>query len=449
MPEEKGMHLDIDDREVIEDGIRDKLSARAIAKRLKVSPSTVTREVKANRTIKVPKRKGVAAASRCAHYRDCQESASACPKCLSVLTTCKKCRTRRCIDGCSHFEQMMCVKTQAWPYVCPPSCRKRGACSLPKCSYRAKEADASYRARLATSRSGIDISPEKLAAAVELVRSLLAKGQSLQAIWTNHGHELPVCERTFYNYIHQGVMGMSNMELPRQVRYKPRKKSNGADGPQTRPRIDRTGRTYDDFLALPMKDQVRVVQADSVKGYDTNVQSILSLHLVRHAFQFYLLQHRCCTECTVAAFDAIETYLGSPEAFEAVFGIILGDRGCEFDDFAGMERSCLDKGKRRCKVFYCDAMNTNQKSPCEKNHEELRKILPKGRSNFDALDFADVALACSHVNSYPRPARQGAAPYDLAAPELPAALLNALGVVRVPADEVTMKPTLLAHAVIL
>lgn len=445
MPEGKGKHLDIDDRDIVEEGLGECLSAGKIARRLKVSASTVTREVKANRTIKVPERKGAVPASRCIHYRDCQDSASACAKCQSKLTTCKKCRTRRCIDSCPRFELLMCEKTEKWPYVCPKSCAKRGACSLPKCSYRAKEADKAYRARLASARSGVDISPEELAAMVELVGGLLGKGQSIEAIWHNHRDELPVCERTFYNYVHQGVMGLSNMQLPRQVRYKPRKKGKEPG----RDRVDRTGRTYADFKALPVKDQVRVVQADSVVGLVHNVQSILTLHLLRHSFQLYLLQASLAAEHTVAAFDAIETYLGSPEAFEAILGIILADRGSEFDDWEGMERSCLEKGKRRCKVFYCDAMNTNQKSPCEKNHEELRKILPKGRSDFDALSFADVALACSHVNSYPRPSRQGATPYDLAAPELPAALLDALGVVRVPADDVTMKPTLLPHAVIL
>ena len=83
----------------------------------------------------------------------------------------------------------------------------------------------------------------------------------------------------------------------------------------------------------------------------------------------------------------------------------------------------------------------------EKNHEELRRILPKGRSDFDALSAVDVAAVCSHVNSYPRPSRGGACPYDLAAPELPAELLGNLGIVRVPPDDVTLRPALVAHAV--
>lgn len=47
MPENKGKHLTLEDREVVEDGIREGLGCREIAKRLHVAPSTVSREVKA------------------------------------------------------------------------------------------------------------------------------------------------------------------------------------------------------------------------------------------------------------------------------------------------------------------------------------------------------------------------------------------------------------------
>lgn len=46
----KRKHLDMDARKAIEDGIGDKLTAREIARRIDVSQTTVTREVKANRT---------------------------------------------------------------------------------------------------------------------------------------------------------------------------------------------------------------------------------------------------------------------------------------------------------------------------------------------------------------------------------------------------------------
>ena len=446
MPESKGKHLDLEDRIVIEEGIAHGLSARALSQRLHVSASTVTREIKTNRTIKVPERKNVKPSVRCLHYNQCQKSASACEKCSTRLTACKHCKTRACIDYCKDFTLSICSLAQKWPYVCFENCPKRKNCSFPKCTYRAESAQKLYEQRLFTARSGPDIAPEELKRAMEVVAPLVGKGQSFEAIWANHKDELPVCVRTFYNYVDAGVVDIASIELPRKVRLRPRKHKD--DGTQKRSRIDRTGRTYDDFKELPLQDQARVVQTDSVEGHKWNKQRILSLDLVRFLFQFYILQPDGSAESTVKAFDAIETYIGSCAAFEFIMGIILADRGSEFDDWAGMERSVLEPGRCRCRVFYCDPMETNQKSQCERNHEELRRILPKERSDFDKLTFGDVALATSHVNSYPRPKFSGKCPFELARPILPDTLLDNLGIARVAPDDVTLKPYLLTHAVV-
>lgn len=39
-------------------------------------------------------------------------------------------------------------------------------------------------------------------------------------------------------------------------------------------------------------------------------------------------------------------------------------------------------------------MRSNHKSQAERNHEQLRCILPKGRSDFDRLSAWDVAVCC-------------------------------------------------------
>ena len=443
MPEYKNAHLTQANREVIEDGLREGQSASRIAAKINVSKSTVTREVKANRTCRLPDRRNLRHASLCVHYKECMHVCDVCGKCNMRDQKCRYCRTKDCTAECADFKPIECEFTSRWPYVCTDACHKGSNCPLPKFSYRAAGADAASRTRLSSARTGIDIDPESLGKMVATVKKLLSQGQSPEAIWAEHSDELPVGIRTFYNYVNMGVMGMSNMDLPRKVRYKQRKHDNGSPKES---RIDRTGRTYADFLELSLDERVMVAQADTVLGFESNRQRILSLHLVAASFQFYLL-HDGTSASTVAAFDALETYLGSVEAFRAVFGIVLADRGSEFNDFAGMERSVLADGEKRCRVFYCDPMRSCQKGACEKNHEELRKILPKGRSDFDALSAVDVAVLCSHVNSYPRPGRRGARPYDLAEPMVPKELIENLGIERVAADEVMMSPKLLPHAI--
>lgn len=271
----------------------------------------------------------------------------------------------------------------------------------------------------------------------------MRKGQSLGAIWANHGDELPVCERTGYLYQQKGLLTCANIEHPRIVRVKVRKKG----APRGTERVDRSGRTYDDFVALPIEEQVRVAQADSVEGFKHNFYDLLSIRLVAAPFHLYQRKAHASSDAVVDCLDALERILGSPEAFSALLDPMLADRGSEFDDFEGIERSCLVPNTRRCRLYYCDAMAANQKAQVERGHEELRRILPKGRSDFDALGDVDVAAICSHVNSYPLPSRGGRCAFDCALGIVPQELLGALGLARIAPDDVVLRPSLVPHAV--
>ncbi len=437
-------HMTRDNREVIEDGIRKGISARSIARRINFSASSVTREVKNHRTVKYPrKNSGIRAASKCVHFSNCQLSGSACKRCSTKFTTCKKCRTRVCALQCEYFEFKLCPITLKWPYVCPKDCKKRSGCNYPKFFYDAGDADITYRKTLSESRTGAFTTEEELERINKIVVPLSKQGQSFEAIWASHAEKLPICVRSAYNYQEKGLIGLSSVDMPRKVRLLPKK----AKACYVRDRVNRDTRTYKDFCSLSVRDQARVVQGDSVVGLQSNSKDILTLHIVSTKFQFHLLKEHGSAQATVAWFDALEKYLGSRSAFENIFGILLLDRGVEFDNWKDMESSCLEPGKRRCRVFYCDPMRSNQKSQAERNHEQLRRIFPKGRSDFDKLSIWDVAICSSHINSYPLASLTGRCSFEMAADTLPPQLLTALGLERVPADEVVLKPYLMSHAV--
>ena len=441
----KRKHITEEQREAIEKGIRNEDSARKIARTIGTPASTVTREVKANRTIKptntararLPKFK-------CRNYSDCERVAAACEGCTTGFVRCRDCRTHPCTDTCPDFVQSMCPTTLTWPYVCPDGCKKRKGCTFPKCSYDAHEAHDAYRERLSSSRSGVDITDEELAELDARVTPLVRKGHSFAAICAEE--EIPVCERTLYNYQELGLLSSSNLDLPEKARKRPRKKAKKKDE-EKRERVDRTGRRYDDFKALPIEDQARVVQGDSVCGGEHDRHDILTLMPVARKFQLYLLKGHGVASETVECLDTIERAMGSPEAFEAALGVLLVDRGTEFDDWEGMERSCLVEGERRCRVFYCDPQESNQKSPAERNHEQLRRILPKGRTDMDKLTADDVALCCSHVNSYPLASLGGRTTLDSLGGLLPDEVLALVGVERLDPKDVVLKPSLVPHAV--
>lgn len=438
-------HLTKEQREVIEAGLLNNDSARTIAKRLRVSPSTITREVKTNRTLREKKsNKPTKLSHRCVHVSECDKVGSACSSCFSSFTLCKQCRTKQCIYYCSDFMRKVCPQTQKWPYICPVNCKKRSGCNYQKASYSAYEADQNYRNRLSSTRSGIAVTQEELVAMDKLITPLIKQGQSYEAIWREHSSELPIGLRSAYNYQEKGLFSTPNIELPRKVRYKLRKKSVAK-----REHIDRSAHEYKDFQALSVHEIARVVQADSVQGFQENNYDLLSLMLVARSFQFYFKKKHGTPDGVVGIFDMLERYLDSREAFKRIFEVILADRGSEFNNFEGMERSYLEPDKKRCRVYFCDPMKSNQKAQCERNHEQLRRILPKGRSDFDTLSAWDCATITSHINSYPSPKQAGARPIDLIQGLVPQELLDLLGIERIAPDDVTLKPKLVNHAVIL
>ena len=444
MPKSKGKHLSKENREVIEAGLRCGDSARKIAKRLDVAPSTLVREVKSNRSIRIPKpARTTKLSTRCSKYSACQASGSACKACSTVYTTCKHCKTRSCIHDCPDFEQVMCPTTLKWPYICSDSCSKRKRCAFPKCSYDAHDANHVYEQRLSQSRKGICLSGEELQAIRDLVAPLVKQGHSFEAIWAAHPDEVIVCVRTMYNYQNEDLLNIANLSLPAKVRRRV-KKTARKNHPS---RIDRTGRTYDDFEALPLELRARVVQGDSVCGLAHNQHDFLSLHIVARGFQAYFHKLHGDPKATVESLDDIERSLGSREAFEEFCPVFLVDRGVEFDDWESMERSCLEPQKRRCQVFYCDPMESNQKAHAERNHQQLRRILAKTRSDFDNLSCTDAKVCTNNVNSYPLPSHGGKCGFELISGLLSKEDLSALGFERVAFDDVVLRPYLMKHAV--
>ena len=121
---------------------------------------------------------------------------------------------------------------------------------------------------------------------------------------------------------------------------------------------------------------------------------------------------------------------------------MLLDRGSEFDDIEGMERSCADPSRKRCACYFADPSRPDQKGACEKNHVELRKVLPKGAS-LAPLDAATLSEVCSHVNSTVRRGCGNASPIKLAKLVFPQYLLDNLGIREIPAKDVISAPGIL------
>ena len=96
------------------------------------------------------------------------------------------------------------------------------------------------------------------------------------------------------------------------------------------------------------------------------------------------------------------------------------DRGCEFADVEGIAGGGTGGRGSSSATRYIASKRAAQ------NHVELRKCLPKGRTDFAALTQRDMAVCMSCVNSYVRESLSWVASIDLAEPSCPE-LLTGLG----------------------
>ena len=331
----------------------------------------------------------------------------------------------------------VCPKLLSWPYCCNGCKYRRYHCTSKwRCEYLASSAQGFADEDQVEPRRGVDMDRERFELAVSCIKDDLARGLSPQQIADARAGQVGVSKSTIYRWVDEGYGGMTNAELRRKVGYKPRKKEKAKKATHHGPE-----RSHQAFLALPEEERSRACEMDTVVGKATDSQCLLTLLSRACKVQLPLLMPAKTKAATVAELDEVERAIGL-EAFRRLFGLILTDNGCEFEDAEGIERSCTREGESRCRVYYCDPMQSQQKGACEKNHVEIRKLLPKGRGiSFDDLDEVDAWFVGSNVNSEPRPSLMGLSPLAMlraAEPSVAQALADALGVCELPYDQLDL-----------
>lgn len=426
-------HMTMDDRVLIEKGLDTKQSLRGMALQLGKDPTTIAKEIKKHRTFHEHNRFNELQ-NKCAILKDCKRK-HICgiysPSCQKLCRQCSHCNSR-----CPDFipRSYHCVKLDKAPFVCN-ACEKRRHCRLDKFFYKATTAHRQYRSVLVESRTGLNISPEDLLVLDETVTPLIRQGQSPYMILQNHP-EICLSEKTLYNYIDSGALSVKNIDLPKKVKYKVRTdhSSNALD------RAVYEGRTFKDLQRFIQEfPDTRITEMDTVFGCEGSRKVLLTLHFDCCAFMMaYLLESKEARHVK-KVFDDIEHAVGT-FSFSNAFSVILTDRGTEFHDPDALE--CGQDNLIRTSIYYCDPMCSWQKPHCEKNHEYIRKICPKGTS-FDGYTQEDIDLMMSHINSSARQSLGGLSPMVLARLMLPNELLDFFGLAEIPADEIVLTPELL------
>ena len=428
--ESRYSHFSRETRRMVEAGLNNNDSLAKIALRVGMSTSSVSREVKRNRRFDGPSRTLNRDKNDCAFLRTCKERGVCGMKGCNRF--CKSC-TKPCERVCPKYVRRICTSTEKAPFVCN-GCAGYPTCSMDRWKYSAESAEKMCRERSREARSGIDLADSEVRELVSKVKAGRALGQSIHHIFATE--DMPCSERTFYRYVDEQRIPVIALELAKKVKYKSRHKRCSNDGHD--PGFYR-GCEYADFLELPREERERVTEVDTVIGAWKEKKCILSLHRVDLHFQIYLLLPCKTTAAVVRALDSLE--MACEGRFEEFFGLMLCDRGSEFDAIEAMEQSCMHSGKRT-NIFFADPSRPDQKGGCEKNHVELRKILPKG-TPFEKLDGALLAEITSHVNSSVRKGCGDVSPMQLAQLVFPKEMLDNLGLELIPPREVVSAPGIL------
>lgn len=422
-------HLTLDNRVFIEKSLDNNLPFKEIAKYLCKDPTTISKEVKMRRTL-TPRNKFVSP-NNCVHRSKCSLT-NVCKRTISCKKRCSTCSA--CNARCDRFEEDLCKKVLKAPFVCN-GCSKKVGCRLDKYFYKAVPANRQYKTILVESRNGVNISEEELKQMDSIVTPLILQGQTPYQILENHS-ELQCSEKTIYNYISSGTLSVKNIDLPRKVKYKPRKQER----PKAKDKVIFEGRTYNEFIKfIESNPETNVVEMDTVVGCEGSRKVLLTMFFRNCKLMLIYLLPDKTTASVKRIFDNLEEKM-SPLGFYTSFPVILTDRGTEFSNPESLE--CGINNTIRTSIFFCDPMASWQKAGIEKNHEYIRDILPKG-SSFDKLTQWDVATISNHINSTARASLNGLTPIKLADLLLDKQAVNAFGLREISCDDIILKPKLL------
>ena len=431
----KNKHLTLDDRFDIQHGLDACLSFKAIGAQIRKDCTTISKEVRAH-IIFAKKGAPYRPFNDCVNRTHCNHYGDACDDCSRKNK--KKCSTcGSCIPKCPDYKKEVCPLLDKAPYVCN-GCSMRNVCTLEKHFYDARSAQKEYEEVRSESRTGFNLTEEELKQLDAVVSPLLKNGQSIHHILTNNQDKVLRCEKTIYSYVDNGLFSGRNVDMPRKVRFRPRKKKS------VELKVDkacRNGRTYDDYKKYREEHpDLPVVELDSVEGVKGGAV-LLTIHFVRQKFQLAYKREANDSQSVIDIFNDLYDLLGK-ELYMQLFPILLCDNGTEFSNPKALEFG--PDGEQRSKVFYCNPSAPNEKGACENNHEFIRRVIPKGR-DIGNYSQDQIDLMMNHINSYARPELGNKTPCAMLSFYYDDGLLKNLGFQIVQPNDIILKPALLEN----
>lgn len=335
--------------------------------------------------------------------------------------------------GYSNTNTSYCPKLDKKPYICN-FCTSKGGCKKNVLYYNAKIADEKYNLTLKVSRRGVNVSPYVVDEIEQSIVPLIKhKKQSINQVYANHSDVLYFSKTTFYKYVNDGILSLTNLDLPKKVKYKERKNKN--EQKERRKLAILKGRSYEDFLLFKTNHpSMNIIEMDTVIGTIDSKKVLLTLLIRKTNFMLIFLIDNKTKSSVNKVFDFLKEQLGI-KLYSNIFRIVLTDNGCEFFDPKHIEYD-YTTGKKKCNLFYCEPYSSWQKGSIEKNHEYIRKVFTKG-TEFDNMTQKQIKRLENNINNVPRVKLNNQTPYELTKKIYPE-LIEKLNCLYISPDNVTL-----------
>ena len=408
-------HLSLNQRTIIQTGIENRCTKTEIANLIGKDPTTIAKEIRRHRQFRA--RNMFNNPSICVYRKECGA----------------------CFKKCDKYKEIKCLERDRSPGACN-KCLKVNKCRLDKYFYSALKAQNDYEYDLVDSREGFNLTTLEVKRIANIMKPLLDNGQSIYQIKSYH-KEITQSISTLYRYIISGVFndfGINNFSLKEQVN---RKKYSTKYKKRKEP-ANYEGHKYDDYIDFKNENPgINTVEMDLVMNSVSGpyIQTFMFDHV---PFMFGVLKQVRTSEVMSDTLDELEEALGY-EMYRVLLGLILTDRGCEFQIIKYFETN-NKTGEFRTHMFYCDPYESSQKPHVENNHNYIRDIIPNG-VDISNITQEDINLMFSHINSTPRKILNGKTPYEVFEFLYGSEVLDLLNIKEIKRDEVVLKPHLLKH----
>lgn len=206
----------------------------------------------------------------------------------------------------------------------------------------------------------------------------------------NHPDERVPCSKTVYNLIDKGVLSIRNIDLPKKLRMRPRKKYKTEPSGTNVKRLGTSIEERDSNVLT--RSEFGHWEVDLVIGKKTKGEPVIITLIERQTRD--LLTRKVWSKDAAVIQNSIRKMVIKEGI--AKFKSITTDNGSEFSTLSLLEQDFKD-----LKIYFAHAYASWEKGTNERHNGLLREFIPKGYS-LKGLKYKELQMYTDALNNRPR-----------------------------------------------